>query len=329
MIPVVEQAGASGAYVGGTATFAGVPEGWSPDTSQLVAQACALSQAAPGPYGSAFATYTGSIETYPDALVLPSMAYAVRPGDSIERIAGLVRQAVWNFVQANAGATAVLRSGAELGLPVFPYAIQARDTLASVAVNFGLTMEELAASVENTTGLFANLGASGPNFVVPDIAIRDRAQLIADFIAHGRVNDLAGMASRFLMHGGRAPQPDLAGPTSFPADIPLHSLYELTGQQFAVPGAGATGFSAEFGRNADWFGFSPGGPQCPTGHASSLGVVMDRSEVARHMPGATFAPVSSRGRPARRFIRTASGNIRSTTRPSGASATRACWRRWV
>src|SRR5207244_602744 len=90
------------------------------------------------------------------------------------------------------------------------------------------------------------------------------ATLLDDLVARGRTDNLAGLLSRFQLHGLRLPGPDdpalrtLTGAEIRAAgrtEVALAPLYELTGQQFpapAPPDLTADAVVVDNGGGADW-----------------------------------------------------------------------------
>jgi LysM repeat protein len=282
--PLVGLSGPSGdpIFLGAT-TLPGVPPTWSPDTPSLLAKAYALWQLAPEPFGPAYEAYVAQISSSSSGFVLPPLQYDVQAGDSLATIAQRFGVGITALAASNANIP--LRVNSDLGVPPFQHKLKPTDTLSSVAANYGLSLADLATSVAETPGLLAALGGSGPKFVVPDVPVRNREQLVADFLAQGQANQLAGLVSRFLMQGGRGPRPD--GATAYPSDAPLVGLYELSGQQFMPPGATHGGLIAKLVGHpeADWFSF----PQAPTG-MRGLDIRLSAEQVCAEAPGATFYP---------------------------------------
>ncbi len=218
-------------------------------------------------------------------LQVPPYPARVQAGDSLDVRAQAAGVAVEALVGANAGDRRLLRRHAVVLLPTLSYRAAPGDTLAGVAARFDLTLEELAEGASGATTMLAHYGATGPDgrptgpLTVPHVPARDRDALEADLLAFNRLGELAGAASRFLLHGLRVPDP-----TATPPDPPLQGLAQTLGQQLPAPAPGATydvGFRK--GVTADWLGFT--GPIGPSGQ---LLLRMGPTFLNAHRPGPTF-----------------------------------------
>lgn len=131
--------------------------------------------------------------------------------------------------------TDLLAPGAELTVP--PGACRtsqdAADTLAGLAGRFDLTLQALVDANTEVPGLFG-----GGEIRVAGLDVLTVGELWQALSADGRVAQTAAMAARFALHGTRLPAGDgLVLPAAFPSPAaPEYGLYQLTGQQFPVPG---------------------------------------------------------------------------------------------
>ena len=105
---------------------------------------------------------------------------------------------------ANLNATAnILAPLAQLNLPPIPYAVQAGDSLATIAASYNLTIDQLATAVSDTPNLFPTQ---------TEITILDLPQigidtLLDQIITVANVDQTAASISRVFVHGLRMPDP--------------------------------------------------------------------------------------------------------------------------
>ncbi|HEX7090573.1 MAG TPA: LysM peptidoglycan-binding domain-containing protein [Longimicrobiales bacterium] len=193
-------------------------------------------------------------------IVVPAFERRVRPADSLARIRALFGASYDGLLGPTAGNAAnpeLLNPLHVLKLPRLEHRIAPEDTPRSVAERFDLSIADLATSIAGCTGIFP---PHGEPLVIPDVPKRSIDRLVDDLLRTGRFNAVSALASRFLLHGLRIPDPGdaaflakAAGPSGF-ADLVYRGLYDLVGQQFAAP-TGATGdYGVRFTKaaGADW-----------------------------------------------------------------------------
>jgi LysM repeat protein len=272
----------------GTAQY--VPQGaegsdLAPDTRELAAGYFAMTQLNPAPFGEAFQQFqslvspTGPPQTYS----IGQFPYTIQPGDTMASVAQRFGIPIEKLADFNANATGLMQPLAVMALPTLNYPIAKDDTLASVAAHFDLTLDNLADSVADNPGILQPYESGLTPLNIPDLPGRPTEKLLHDLVNLGRLNNVSGMVTRFLVHGMRVPNPESAAGPTFPPDTPLWGLYEMVGQQFPAP-AGASAPSSEFnvkftkGASADWICFKPAGPSGlsgPTGCREDLTVYLN------------------------------------------------------
>lgn len=248
-----------------------VDSGLMPDTPALAAGYFAMSQLAPAPFTEAYLDFTKKVVSPtgpPHTYEISKFPYTVQPGDTVSSVAELFGVAVDELVTLNAGATGMLQPLAVVALPTLDYQIAEGDTFRTVASNYDLTLDQLAESVQDNDGILTPYSPYADPLTIPDLPGRVADELIDDLVEFGRFNDVSGLVTRYLLHGMRVPAPGTETGKTFPPDVPLWGLYEMTGQQFPVP-AGASGPTGDFdvqfakGATANWICLVPS----PTGPA--------------------------------------------------------------
>lgn len=224
------------------------------------------------------------------ALVVPAMERVIQPADSLAELRSLFGAdygALLGPTAGNAARPGLLNPLNVLALPRLRHAVGADDTPARVAQRYDLTLDELASSIAGCTGLFP---VGGTPIVVPDVPARSVDRLAADMLADGRYHSVAGLASRFLLHGLRVPSPGDARflertETGDPADTEFQGLYELVGQQWKAPSAPTGGYPVRFTKPpaADWFEFTSPVPD-------ALDVVLTRKVLEDERPEPVLDP---------------------------------------
>jgi LysM repeat protein len=277
----------------GTATYTPVPS----DTVPLIAATLALLQLDAA--NALFNVFTGSITFSPplvagSPLIIPALPYTLPGNEAFSDIAnhfflddpiGRLPALAWQ----NGQAPGILAPLAAMSLPKLSYRIATGDTLATVARKFNLTLDQLAHEVKDIPGLFQPYAVSGVRLSIPSVASRKLDTLIADLKTFGRFNSLSAMASRFLMHGSRVPQPESA-------DSTLFGLYDVIGQQFPFPPGVSGAYDIVFTKDpaVNWIEFEavPGQRRLagPAGSPDSLTVPIGPSYIAAHSPALVLDP---------------------------------------
>jgi hypothetical protein len=170
-------------------------------------------------------------------LALPAGPYAVRPNDTIDT------------VRANAPATYEQIAGALLNhidalvplmvivIPDADYTLVEGDTLEALADNFGVGYDTLARDAGNTPNLFLQTVGSSVYLTLPNLEVMTSNDLLADMASKYGIDNLAGMAARFLLYGLR---PLVNQHIQLPASSECAqqtscALYSVSGQQFDLP----------------------------------------------------------------------------------------------
>jgi hypothetical protein len=135
------------------------------------------------------------------------------------------------IVTQNKDQTKLLNPLAVMLVPRFPYEIAAGDTLGALAARYDMTIDEIAIFGATAQGLLMPYDASGPRFIVPDVASMTGQHLWSAMIDSGEMNNIAAMSSHFLMNGLQVPA---TGPDGANFND-MHPLYETIGQQFPAP----------------------------------------------------------------------------------------------
>lgn len=178
---------------------------------------------------------------------LSGVSYTVDGSDSINRLLAFGFYELSNLA-ALLPACAMIHPGARVPLPAFSWT-GGSQTLAEVAASFNLPAEQI---------LFSNLETLlpvGTALTVPDACVTIQT-LLTDVTPN--LSNVAGMLSRFFLHGLRLPQPGQTILTSSGQANPAattKSLYGLTGQQIQVdPSVPALSLSSAAG----WVTFADG-----------------------------------------------------------------------
>ncbi len=234
---------------------------------------------------------------------LGGAGYTTRSGDSFAIVAEELGTTVPALAQQTSlrSRTDLLAPAQAIALPTISYrtASDAPDTLAAIAARFDLGLEQL---VE------ANLGAAGL-FGGETIRIANLDRLLVEDVWAALRRDrqpaqVAGIVSRFALHGVRLPAKEPAGlnlPGDFlyPSGEDDYGLYQLTGQQFPTPKfteGEAPSYPITLARDADlaWLRF-PGAPGTATmpldldAQAQRLQWVLDWARKNGFDPRATVA----------------------------------------
>ncbi len=174
--------------------------------------------------------------------------YTTGPGDSFEQIATnvgitLTELAAQEAVYAIEG---LLTPGRPLIVPEFTYTTAGSasasepspDTLGSVATLFATTVSRLAAANLDVKGLFSPAAEQGV-ITLAGLTGLSVGDLWASVQATNQVAQTAGMVSHFLLFGLRLPNEaglGLSPEFLYPATQHGYGMYQLTGQQFPIPG---------------------------------------------------------------------------------------------
>ena len=174
-------------------------------------------------------------------------SYLLQPGDTLADAArALGAGTVAEFLEDNPllASIRLLADVAVVALPSFEYTIESNDTLAGLAAQMATTVAVLAMAPLNAGAvLFAKTDAQ-PWIDVPHLSKYRVARLIDEVRRTLGIHKLAGMVSRYGMHGTRLPTTGIApeapgmwvtktstGGWALP---PMAGLYALTGQQAGV-----------------------------------------------------------------------------------------------
>ncbi len=197
--------------------------------------------------------------TYPD-----KTSYQIQPGDLLSDVAIQWEVSLENLVIQVAEQN-IIRPLAVLLLPAFARTIIVGDALQSVIDLYGVSMELLAESNDQTM-IFDN---NEPYLNLPHLPQFSVGELIAEAQRCLMLQHLSGMISRYYMAGLRLPTDGInpkhpgmwvTDDNKFTDNTPTAGLYALTGQQFLLPDIGANPFTITLS-NSDvgklpWLAFS-------------------------------------------------------------------------
>jgi LysM repeat protein len=169
----------------------------------------------------------------------------------------------------------VLTLFASIEIPQLTYTTGAQDSFDSIADTYGTTIAALAAVNGATTFQGTTITISGTTTDGEGNTINCLNNLLVQTIADStctadNVGKIAGMSSRFLLHGLRLPNPKDMNT--------LMPLYQLTGQQFAIPALKQNdNFSVLLNKDTatNWIMFNG------SAAATQLPVVVDNNEISR------------------------------------------------
>jgi LysM repeat protein len=187
--------------------------------------------------------------------------YECETGDTLERIAEKTKCDITNILRENKENTEILSTFAILNIPTYEFAIGKDATFSSLAALGNISLDQLAENnkKEENRSFFKKDTA----LVLPQLPSVSSMDVLTDGIAKkGSFRKLAGLASRYLMHGLRAP-----APVEFTEKKNgTYALYDLTKQLFDIPVAATGACTITLSENkktaADkkWFRVVPNNP---------------------------------------------------------------------
>ena len=192
--------------------------------------------------------------TLPEATTLAALGNSLCIADVATLSAALADQALWI-------------PGIALSSPAFSYTTLAGDTPQGLVQSFGAELSTLM--FNNLTALFpAGTNISVPQATVPVQALMQ--ELLAGTVG-ASFDNIAGLVTRFLLHGLRLPIPEgtpqnpnlpVLNPDQTPnTSVPTESLYALTGQQID-PGT-ASSLELTNPNSKSWITFAGGAASTP------------------------------------------------------------------
>ena len=123
-------------------------------------------------------------------------------------------------------------------IPPIDYTVKTGDTLQSIADFYGITAEFLGNNYHNTaiTSIFNN-SEDNANLDLPPLEYLEVENILNELIRGGKISSLAGMSSRYALHGLQLP---ITEDISFPDGAPCTEgstcgIYKMTGQQWNLP----------------------------------------------------------------------------------------------
>ncbi|MCW3070348.1 MAG: hypothetical protein JWO44_238 [Bacteroidetes bacterium] len=158
--------------------------------------------------------------------------YTCKTGDTLQSIAEYAKREIYEIVLMNMENENILSTFARLAIPKYEFKIEKEETFASLAAYGNISTDQLAENNAKNDTLFFK---DKTNLVLPELRVLDSTDILIKGITEKKsFRKLAGLASRYLMHGLRAP-----APAEF-ADKKddTYALYELTQQLFDLPASG-------------------------------------------------------------------------------------------
>jgi LysM repeat protein len=206
----------------------------------------------------------------PATLNLPQLQHQIYPADSFASLETLFGVSV-DVATANNQSKSLLTPLAILEIPSVTHPIAAGETLAKIAAIYNFTVEDFAQMIADVADVFvASTTNATSNITIPALQEINIQELLTYLLNNGDFNNMAGMVSRFMLHGMRIPQPPADG--QFKLSIQhfkdgladagrLCPLYQMTGQQFTAPQTITNPYDITFTNQgqASWIEFLPTG----------------------------------------------------------------------
>jgi LysM repeat protein len=163
----------------------------------------------------------------------PMLTTAARPGETLTWLAASYGiEDPMKIGKTLLEVEAALEVGAVLSIPTISCQPGESDSLGGIAERFNLTVEQLAATIASTPGVFAK----GAKLTLPQLPGLELAELQKTLLEGESLNTAAASVSRFMLHGLRLPTPSAAGllDAEVLAGVETEALFALIGQQFAT-----------------------------------------------------------------------------------------------
>ncbi|MEW6130182.1 MAG: LysM peptidoglycan-binding domain-containing protein [Acidobacteriota bacterium] len=207
-----------------------------------------------------------TLSPLPATINIPQLQHQIAPSDSFNILGNLFGAAV-DVATANNQSTSLLAPLAILDIANVSHPIAEGETFAKIAALYNFNLEELAEMVETTPDVFV---PTTTTLTIAGLQAIDIQTLLSYLIANGDFNNMAAMVSRFMLHGMRIPNPQTANDfkltiqhfkDQIAESTSLCPLYQMTGQQFAVPSTITNEFDITFQNTgqAEWVEFMPTG----------------------------------------------------------------------
>ncbi|MBI3653172.1 MAG: LysM peptidoglycan-binding domain-containing protein [Acidobacteria bacterium] len=207
----------------------------------------------------------------PATLNIPMLQHQIDPADSFAILETLFDTTV-DVATANNQSAGLLTPLAILDIPNVTHPIAAGETLTKIAAIYNFTVDDFAVMIEDVENIFVASTAETPAYItIPALQEINIQELLTYMVNNGDFNNMAGMVSRFMLHGMRIPQPPPAGEQlnltiqHFKDGLvdtgTLCPLYQMTGQQFAAPPSVPESYDITFVNKgqASWIEFLPTG----------------------------------------------------------------------
>ncbi|MCW3084635.1 MAG: hypothetical protein JWP12_2001 [Bacteroidetes bacterium] len=155
--------------------------------------------------------------------------YICKTGDTLQSISESQKYSILDLLWINRDDKTILSTFASIKIPAYAYAVDKGMTFETLAEKGQISLNQLA--INNA----ANEKFSFPentNLVLPELqSIAAADTLVKGIVEKNSFRKLSGLASRYLMHGLRAPAPaEFAN-----AKNDTYALYDLTKQLFDLP----------------------------------------------------------------------------------------------
>lgn len=238
----------------------------------FAAFAAALANANPDPV----------INPPPRPVVLPpGSVTTILAGESLVMLAERLLLAVSDpLFAAMAGPATILAPLQVVVAPSFYVPVAAGTTLQALAMQYGLSLEDLGERIADHDGLLP----PGTVLTISQATSLPTEALIAQTLSAKAIASISGQVSRFMMHGMRIPTPRHDGTLG-----PLAAMFDLNGQMAplaAVALPGGQGYGATFTvpelRAREWLN-SPG-------DSFSVTASMSLAQVAASLPATELKP---------------------------------------
>ncbi len=133
--------------------------------------------------------------------------------------------------------TGLLEPLAMVMIPPINYEVQSGDTIQSIADVYSITAESLGNNFHNIA--ITNIFDSSENKTLdlPPLEYLEVENILNELIRGGKIMSLAGMSSRYALHGLQLPiTEDITFPTGAPCEEGSNcGVYKMTGQQWKLP----------------------------------------------------------------------------------------------